>query len=82
MLFPGYVQGMSDLLSPLLFVTQNEVESFWCLTGFMELVVSGSIDHCFSLVPLLAFIRGDSELYKPKQNQLKLGVLSELIPVC
>uniref|UniRef100_A0A4W6CFV3 TBC1 domain family, member 17 n=1 Tax=Lates calcarifer TaxID=8187 RepID=A0A4W6CFV3_LATCA len=34
----GYVQGMSDLLSPLLFITQNEVESFWCLTGFMELV--------------------------------------------
>uniref|UniRef100_A0A7N8X137 TBC1 domain family, member 17 n=1 Tax=Mastacembelus armatus TaxID=205130 RepID=A0A7N8X137_9TELE len=34
----SYVQGMSDLLSPLLFVTQNEVESFWCLTGFMELV--------------------------------------------
>ncbi len=31
---------MSDLLSPLLFVTQNEVESFWCLTGFMDLVVS------------------------------------------
>uniref|UniRef100_A0A7N6C5G1 TBC1 domain family member 15 n=1 Tax=Anabas testudineus TaxID=64144 RepID=A0A7N6C5G1_ANATE len=34
----GYVQGMSDLLSPILFITQNEVESFWCLTGFMELV--------------------------------------------
>ncbi|XP_069047925.1 TBC1 domain family member 17 [Lepisosteus oculatus] len=34
----GYVQGMSDLLSPILFVTQNEVEAFWCLTGFMELV--------------------------------------------
>ncbi|XP_054908055.1 TBC1 domain family member 17 [Poeciliopsis prolifica] len=34
----GYVQGMSDLLSPILFVTQNEVESFWCLTGFMDLV--------------------------------------------
>ncbi|XP_037544630.1 TBC1 domain family member 17 [Nematolebias whitei] len=34
----GYVQGMSDLLSPILFVTQNEVESFWCLTGFMELL--------------------------------------------
>uniref|UniRef100_A0AAY4DGR9 TBC1 domain family member 15 n=1 Tax=Denticeps clupeoides TaxID=299321 RepID=A0AAY4DGR9_9TELE len=34
----GYVQGMSDLLSPILFVTQNEVESFWCLTGFMDMV--------------------------------------------
>lgn len=32
---------MSDLLAPVLFVTQNEVESFWCLTGFMELLVSG-----------------------------------------
>lgn len=30
---------MSDLLSPVLFVTQNEVESFWCLTGFMQLLV-------------------------------------------
>ncbi|KAM4650686.1 TBC1 domain family member 17 isoform 1-T1 [Discoglossus pictus] len=34
----GYVQGMSDLLSPILYVTQNEVDSFWCFTGFMELV--------------------------------------------
>lgn len=34
----GYVQGMSDLLSPILYVTQNEVDSFWCLTGFMEKV--------------------------------------------
>ncbi|KAK6300266.1 hypothetical protein J4Q44_G00283640 [Coregonus suidteri] len=33
-----YVQGMRDPLAPLLFVTQNEVESFWCLTGFMEMV--------------------------------------------
>ncbi|XP_072127621.1 TBC1 domain family member 17 isoform X1 [Mobula birostris] len=34
----GYVQGMSDLLSPILYVTQNEVDSFWCFTGFMEKV--------------------------------------------
>lgn len=36
---PGYVQGMSDLLSPILFVVQNEVDAFWCFCGFMELVV-------------------------------------------
>ncbi|XP_074872204.1 TBC1 domain family member 17 isoform X2 [Carettochelys insculpta] len=34
----GYVQGMSDLLSPILYVTQNEVDAFWCFVGFMELV--------------------------------------------
>ncbi|XP_066230138.1 TBC1 domain family member 17 [Saccopteryx leptura] len=34
----GYVQGMSDLLSPILYVVQNEVDAFWCFCGFMELV--------------------------------------------
>ncbi|XP_048473661.1 TBC1 domain family member 17 isoform X1 [Rhincodon typus] len=34
----GYVQGMSDLLSPILYVTLNEVDSFWCFTDFMEQV--------------------------------------------
>lgn len=37
----GYVQGMSDLLSPILYVTQSEVDAFWCFCGFMELVVRG-----------------------------------------
>ena len=34
----GYVQGMSDLLSPILFVMQNEVDAFWCFVKFMEKV--------------------------------------------
>ncbi|OWK16450.1 TBC1D17 [Cervus elaphus hippelaphus] len=34
----GYVQGMSDLLSPILYVIQNEVDAFWCFCGFMERV--------------------------------------------
>ncbi|KAI5750999.1 hypothetical protein M8J77_003294 [Diaphorina citri] len=32
----GYVQGMSDLLSPLLCTLQDEVETFWCFVSFME----------------------------------------------
>lgn len=36
----GYVQGMSDLLSPILLLLKNEVEAFWCFVGFMKKVVS------------------------------------------
>ncbi|EDO50033.1 predicted protein, partial [Nematostella vectensis] len=32
----GYVQGMSDLLSPVLFLVENEVDAFWCFVGLME----------------------------------------------
>ncbi|XP_058796976.1 TBC1 domain family member 15 isoform X2 [Phymastichus coffea] len=34
----GYVQGMSDLLSPILCLMDNEVDAFWCFVGFMEKV--------------------------------------------
>eukprot|EP00088_Acartia_fossae_P057884 TRINITY_DN6757_c0_g1_i1.p1 TRINITY_DN6757_c0_g1~~TRINITY_DN6757_c0_g1_i1.p1 ORF type:complete len:680 (-),score=141.56 TRINITY_DN6757_c0_g1_i1:151-2190(-) len=36
----GYVQGMSDLLSPLLYVMRNEVDAFWCFVGLMDRVGS------------------------------------------
>ncbi|XP_017242711.1 uncharacterized protein LOC108214951 isoform X2 [Daucus carota subsp. sativus] len=32
----GYCQGMSDLLSPILFVMGNESEAFWCFVSLME----------------------------------------------
>jgi hypothetical protein len=34
----GYVQGMSDLLSPILYLLEDEAASFWCFVGFMEKV--------------------------------------------
>lgn len=36
----GYVQGMSDLLAPILIIQQNEVDAFWCFVGFMDMVYS------------------------------------------
>ena len=38
----GYVQGMSDLLSPILCLMHEEVDAFWCFVGFMEKVVGES----------------------------------------
>uniref|UniRef100_A0AAZ3RTH3 Rab-GAP TBC domain-containing protein n=2 Tax=Oncorhynchus tshawytscha TaxID=74940 RepID=A0AAZ3RTH3_ONCTS len=32
----GYVQGMSDLLSPILYVMEDEVDAFWCFVSFMD----------------------------------------------
>ncbi|XP_021741767.1 TBC1 domain family member 15-like isoform X2 [Chenopodium quinoa] len=34
----GYCQGMSDYLSPLLFVMEDEFEVFWCFAALMERV--------------------------------------------
>ena len=34
---------MSDLLAPILYVMQNEVDAFWCFVGFMDRV-SGNFD--------------------------------------
>lgn len=39
LLFTGYVQGMSDLLSPILVIMENEVDAFWCFAGLMERMV-------------------------------------------
>lgn len=36
----SYVQGMSDLLSPILVIMENEVDAFWCFAGFMDKVSS------------------------------------------
>lgn len=32
----GYCQGMSDLLSPILAIIEDDHEAFWCFVGFMR----------------------------------------------
>ncbi|XP_003744067.2 TBC1 domain family member 17 [Galendromus occidentalis] len=41
----GYVQGMSDLLSPILSVMQNEPDSFWCFAKFVSKIRCNFVDH-------------------------------------
>jgi len=36
----GYVQGMSDLLSPIYAVMQDDAVAFWGFVGFMDRMVS------------------------------------------
>ena len=49
---------MSDLLAPILYVMQNEVDAFWCFVGFLEKVSNnfdfdtGGIKHQVSRVGL------------------------------
>ncbi|KAG5893896.1 hypothetical protein JTB14_001079 [Gonioctena quinquepunctata] len=59
----GYVQGMSDLLSPILQLLENEVDSFWCFVGFMnkmsrnfDIDQAGMKDQLNNLHTLLAFV--------------------------
>lgn len=37
----GYVQGMSDLLSPIYAVMNEEYLAFWSFVGYMERMVRG-----------------------------------------
>ena len=38
---------MSDLLSPILFIMDDEADAFWCFVGFMDMVVSTNIKTFF-----------------------------------
>ena len=45
-LFLGYVQGMNELLSPLMIVLQSEHQSFWCLVNVLQRMVC----HYFAIL--------------------------------
>ncbi|KAJ9141008.1 hypothetical protein P3X46_031593 [Hevea brasiliensis] len=70
----GYCQGMSDLLSPILFVMEDESESFWCFVALMKRLgpnfnrdQSGMRSQLFALSKLVELL--DSPLHNYfKQN--------------
>ncbi|VEN63150.1 unnamed protein product [Callosobruchus maculatus] len=66
----GYVQGMSDLLSPILQLIGDEVDSFWCFVGFMNRVIrnfdidqAGMKEQLSNLHTLLAFVNPELATY-------------------
>ena len=45
---------MSDLLSPLLYVMENEVDAFWCFASYMDQMVSRGAPSCAHTLKSLA----------------------------
>jgi len=41
----GYVQGMNDILVPIITLMNNEYESFWCFVGKMKMMENLFLKH-------------------------------------
>ncbi|KAL4187463.1 hypothetical protein AMTRI_Chr09g19120 [Amborella trichopoda] len=63
----GYCQGMSDLLSPIVAIIEEDHEAFWCFVGFMK-----SARHNFRLdeVGIRRQLNIVSRIIKTKDSQL------------
>uniref|UniRef100_A0A804P1U0 Rab-GAP TBC domain-containing protein n=2 Tax=Zea mays TaxID=4577 RepID=A0A804P1U0_MAIZE len=63
----GYCQGMSDLLSPIVAVMEEDHEAFWCFVGFMR-----KARHNFRLdeVGIRRQLKTVSQIIKLKDSQL------------
>ncbi|CAF3389048.1 unnamed protein product [Rotaria sp. Silwood1] len=74
----GYVQGMNDLLSPILIVMDNEVDAFWCFVGLMERMEqnfhmdqSHITRQLSNLHTLLQFVDAELANYLGKKSKIK-----------
>ncbi|KAL3981612.1 Rab-GTPase-TBC domain family protein [Acanthocheilonema viteae] len=64
----GYIQGMSDLLAPLLNIIHDESDTYWCFVGLMQqqtLFVSTSIDERNVMEINLKYLRELLKLFVP-----------------
>lgn len=65
----GYVQGMSDLLAPIMVVMENEVDSYWCFTGFMNKIESNFLMEQLEIKLQLSNLRVLLEFVDSKFSQ-------------
>ncbi|GMI81199.1 hypothetical protein like AT5G52580 [Hibiscus trionum] len=73
----GYCQGMNDLLSPILFVMEDESESFWCFATLMERLgpnfnrdQNGMHSQLFALSKLVELLDGPLHNYFKQKDCL------------
>ncbi|CAF3024525.1 unnamed protein product [Rotaria socialis] len=85
----GYVQGMNDLLSPILIVMENEVDAFWCFVGLMERMEQNfhmdqsHIKHQLSnLHTLLQFIDAELANYLVENNSSNMYFFFRWMLIC
>ncbi|MCP9266243.1 hypothetical protein DINM_021757 [Dirofilaria immitis] len=65
----SYVQGMSDLLAPLLSTIHDESDTYWCFVGFMQqqtLFVSNPVDGRSIMEINLKYLRELLKLFVPE----------------
>lgn len=67
----GYVQGMSDLLSPIYVVYEaDEASSFWAFVGWMKVMVSSILPVlCWAMLNVAERISGGKLLARSKRNE-------------
>lgn len=65
----GYVQGMSDLLAPIMVIMENEVDSFWCFSGYMDKIESNFLMEQLEIKLQLSNLRVLLEFIDSKFSQ-------------
>lgn len=50
----GYIQGMSDILAPLIMVLSSEHQAFWCFDHVMKTMVGHNYNRCIAVLPSLS----------------------------
>ncbi|CAF2249750.1 unnamed protein product [Rotaria magnacalcarata] len=85
----GYVQGMNDLLSPILVTMEDEVDSFWCFVGLMSrmehnfhLDQSHIKNQLSNLHTLLQFIDAELAKYLVENNASNMYFFFRWMLIC
>ncbi|CAF0925791.1 unnamed protein product [Rotaria sordida] len=85
----GYVQGMNDLLSPILVIMEDEIDTYWCFVGLMSrmeqnfhLDQSHIKSQLSNLYTLLQFIDAELAKYLVENNANNMYFFFRWMLIC